>query len=177
MKKLFYLVALMAAVSFAACGNKSENKEAEGEQQCCQSNDGKHQCKGECKGECHKHEVPQEILKIVEEGRSELTGKSEDGVTFKSIDIECHDIVITAEFDEKELPGGMTFKQACELSGMTEDFFAQGMKEEMFDPYDEEDMEAAAILRKYEYNIVFRLVGSISGEEMNCKIGYDEMPQ
>lgn len=164
MKKLFYLAVLVVAVSFSACGNMSKNKEEKSDQQYCQND-----------------EIPQEILKLVEERESVLSDdiyKWYDGsMTFKGIDIESHDIVITAEFDEAKLPGGMTFKQACELSGMTEDFFAQSMKEKMFAPNDEEHMEAAAILRKYEYNIVFRLVGSISGDKMNCKIGYDEMPQ
>lgn len=148
MKKLFYLVALVAAVTFTACGNKSEKANA----------------------------VPAEITEFIASADEELGAMNENGMSYQGTALEDHDIVVTIGVDESMFYG-MGMKAAFEMAGMTEDAFAQYMKAEMFSNMDEKDMKDVEVLREYKYNIVFRLVGSESGDQMNCKIGYDELPK
>lgn len=149
MKKLFYAVAVVATMLFTACGNKSE-----------QTN----------------NDVPEEIAAFIASANEELGGLSEEGMTYQGTKLEGKDIVVLIDVDES-IFYGMDLKTAFNMSGMTEEAFAQYMKAEMFRGMDEEDRQQAAALREYEYNIVIRLTGSKSKEEMNCRINYNELPR
>jgi hypothetical protein len=66
------------------------------------------------------------------------------------------------------------YKEAFEYVGMNEHVFAQVMKEEMQTNPTEEELELMDMLYQYQYNVIFRLQGEPSGEEMNCILGYEE---
>lgn len=169
MKKLFYLVALVAAVSFTACGNKGENKEAEGEKhECCQ---GKHEgCKGEC-----KHQVSQDVLDLAARMEKEMKEEDQSDLLFKGIEVKCHNMIVNAEFDESQLPEEMTVKQAFEKNGVTPEIMQAQLLRGM--EADEERAEDIAILRENHINLVYRIVGSRSGEEFVCTIPSEMMPE
>jgi hypothetical protein len=143
MKKLFYLVALVAAVTLTACGGKKE--------------------------------TPRAIQKIIEMGKAELVGQNIEGMSFTDIFAEGEDIVMVAELNENYLPEGMTLKQVLELSGQDEATLGQMMVSNM----EQEDYgyQAIGLFRYYKYNFVFRMVGSNSGEQINCRVNWTDLPE
>ena len=144
MKKLFFYVALAAAITFTACGKKSG--------------------------------VPEPIQAIAAEMEQKMAEDGDEGITFESVTIEDHDIVCKAILDESQF-GGMSFKDAFSIIGLTEETFSEMMREGMFDIEDKKDAEDIAALREYEYNIVIRMVGSVSEDEMNFIIKHEDLPE
>ena len=120
--------------------------------------------------------TPKPILQIADEFRTEMAEQSEDGLAFQSVELEDHAIVITAELDESSFEG-MSFKDAFAIVGVDEEFLSNEMLKSMFEDLDEEDKEQIEALRKYEYNLVFRFVGSESKEVMEAVVSYEDLPK
>ena len=155
MKKLLYLVAFVVAVTFAACGNKSEKS-------------------GDTAAEQEMSAFEQGFVEGFIEGMDEeLSGIAEEGMQYSGTVVDGKRFICTFTVDES-LFGGLSMRQAFQYVGMTEEVFAQTMKTEMQKSMTEQEAELMSTLSQLKYDLVFRLVGSESGEEMNCKIGHEE---
>lgn len=118
-------------------------------------------------GMAKQKNVPQEIQSVVDEFQDEI-GVYDDGITLTSVAIEGKNIVMTMELDESEL-AGMSFIEAFEFAGINMDEFSAGIKAEVLS-----EKEGQDVLRKYKYNLVMRMVGSISHETYDIVISYKE---
>ena len=120
--------------------------------------------------------TPKPILQIADEFRTEMAEQSDEGMAFQSVELEDHAIVITAELDESSFEG-MSFKDAFAIVGVDEEFLTNEMKKNFFEDLDEQDKEQIEALRKYQYDIVFRFVGSESKDVMEAKLSYEDLPK
>ena len=167
MKKFFYFVAFVAAISFAACGTKNDNKQNE-------SSATGNTTTENTAAEQEMNSFEQGFIEGFIEGMDEeLAGMEEDGMKYTGTVVDGKSFICTFTIDESQF-GGMSMKQAFAYVGMTEDIFAQTMKTEMFDGMTDEEADLMSSLYMLKYDLIFRLVGSESGDVMNCKIGYEE---
>lgn len=118
-------------------------------------------------GMAKQKNVPPEIQSVVDEMQDEI-GVNDEGITLTSVAIEGKNIVMTMELDESEFVG-MSFIEAFEYAGINMDEFSAGLKAEILS-----DNEGHDVLRKYKYNMVMRMVGSISRETFDVVISYKE---
>ena len=64
------------------------------------------------------------------------------------------------------------------MVGVDEVSFGQMMREEMFSQkLDADERSGLQMLKGYGYKIYFRMIGSVSGETMNCRIEYEALLQ
>ena len=184
MKKIFYLVILIA-LSFTACDFKFGNKETGEEQSRNEQVSGNESTPAVTEEEkdspeegqeesapedINLHEFEDRLIAAFDEG---IVSGLEDGMTYIKTIAEGKNFICTIAIDE-HIFGNMTLKEAFEYVGMNEHVFAQVMKEEMQTNPTEEELELMDMLYQYQYNVIFRLQGEPSGEEMNCILGYEE---
>lgn len=145
MKKLFYVIAIIiAAITFASCGNKG-----------------------------NKTEVPDSIKELAEKMdasiKANVTGP--DQPTYKGIEISGNNIIAILVVDESKCYG-YTWVQAYEMMGVSVNEIVRKTKEEnLSNGFFDIDVE---ILRQEKYNMIWRYVGSISGEKVDIVFGHDE---
>ena len=119
--------------------------------------------------------VPAPIQKFVDEYNTELAGQSEDGVSFGKGFISGNDIIIPMYMDDSELVSmGYTMKDAIDMMG-GEEAFEQVMLESFFEIDDPESAQEIATLKRYQYNIVLRMIGSASKSQVNLRIRYQDL--
>lgn len=111
-----------------------------------------------------------EFIKGIDE---ELASMNGDGMYYKGTTVEGKNIICSVFVDESEFEG-MPMKQAFALAGIDEDTFAAMMNEELFtQEMDEDELAGLLMLSEYGYKIYFRLIGTPSGERMNCLLDYE----
>ena len=106
----------------------------------------------------------------------EMPEMNGDGLTFKGASVEGRNFICAFTVDESLL-GGKPMKQAFSEAGMNEESFAQTMRELMFEDMTAEDKAIFQSLKVYKYNLVYRLIGSSSGDQMDCVIRYQDLPK
>lgn len=152
MKKLFYLVALMAAVSFTACGSKAEKSDFDS--------------------------APEAVQVVTLEMREEMEGFSMNGLTIDCVDVEGQNIVCEISVDES-LFYDMSFKEVMERSGLDADFLAEQLKEKYFNMrvVTEKGVRRIQTMRENKCSIIFRFIGSVSGDEIEVTLSYEDVPE
>ena len=113
----------------------------------------------------------QDFLKGMSEGQD---FSPEEGLQFAGAFLEGKNVILSYTIDEAALFGGTPVKKAFAQAGMDEQTFGRMMRQNMF----EEDMEVDEIetfmkLKRYGYKLYFRLIGSQSKEQMNCRVEYE----
>lgn len=185
MKKIFYIAAFMAALSFTACdvlfGDKEKKEEQTQNEQVAENESVTDISDEETQPSDIVQEEPVPVTPDLKEfekrfiaaiDESMVTGL-EDGMTYLQTEVEGKDFICSIAIDER-IFSGMTMKQAFEYVGMNEQVFAQVMKQGMQTDATEEEMEMMDKLYQYQYNVNFRLLAEPSGEVMNCILGYEE---
>ena len=158
MKKIFLSAVIIAALFFAACANLTGK--GDGQQE-------------EPKISEKEQAFVRDVLAGFNEEMPEMNG---DGLTFREASVEGRDFICVFSVDEA-LFGGTPMKKAFAEAGMNEASFASSMKGMMFADMTPEDKTIFANLRVYKYNIVYRLIGNPSGDQMDCMIRYQEFPK
>lgn len=155
MKKLFYVVALVAAVTLSACGNKNQQDQKSG-----------------------YDEAPEALQEIVDNMRLEMEGKSANGITYDRLDIEGTNIVCYAIIDE-DMVGCDNFVEAFRRAGITPEMLADQLKERLFNMHvvNEEGVKRFSTMREYESDLIFRFSGSNSGEEVEVVLSHEDLPE
>ena len=116
-----------------------------------------------------RKDVPQEILNMIDEMEEEI-GSTEDGVTLRSVQCEGKNVVMIMEIDEGQLFAGMSFIEAFEIAGYNMQDLAEEIRADMLS-----DAEGCAVLRKYKYNVVMRMVGSVTKASKDIVISYKDL--
>ena len=112
------------------------------------------------------------IKEFIESMDQELASLNGDGMYYNGTTVEGKNIICSVYVDESEFDG-IPMKQAFALAGIDENTFAEMMSAEMYkQDVDEDEIEALLMLSLYGYKIYFRLIGTPSGERMNCLIDY-----
>lgn len=103
----------------------------------------------------------------------ELATMKDDEMHYNGTFLEAKNIICSVTVDETQF-GGMPMKQAFEMVGVTEESFGKMMREEMFSQtLNEDERTGLRMLKGYGYRIYFRMIGSVTGEVMNCRIDYE----
>lgn len=144
MKKFFYLFALVTAMTLVACGAKNNAAEDNG-----------------------VSSTPEAIQQLIAETEEDFTNHMASGMTWVGTKVEGKEIIFTVEFDESDLKG-YSFKDVFEMSGMDEAYLSAEMRKSLLKGGESE------VLRENEYDVAFLFVGSISKEEMRCKVAYTD---
>ncbi len=158
MKKIFLPAVIIAALFFAACANLTGK--GEGQQE-------------EPKISEKEQAFVRDVLAGFNEDMPEMNG---DGLTFREASVEGHNFICAFTVDEA-LFGGRPMKKAFAEAGMDEASFASSMKQLMFADMTQEDKIIFSNLKVYKYNLVYRLIGNLSGDQMDCMIRYQEFPK
>lgn len=158
MKKIFLPAVIIAALFFAACANLTGK--GEGQQE-------------EPKISEKEQAFVRDVLAGFNEDMPEMNG---DGLTFREASVEGHNFICAFTVDEA-LFGGTPMKKAFAEAGMDETSFASSMKQLMFADMTQEDKIIFSNLKVYKYNLVYRLIGNLSGDQMDCMIRYQEFPK
>lgn len=158
MKKIFLPAVIIAALFFAACANLTGK--GEGQQE-------------EPKISEKEQAFVRDVLAGFNEDMPEMNG---DGLTFREASVEGHNFICAFTVDET-LFGGTPMKKAFAEAGMDEASFASSMKQLMFADMTQEDKIIFSNLKVYKYNLVYRLIGNLSGDQMDCIIRYQEFPK
>lgn len=100
----------------------------------------------------------------------ESVGMHYDGTVVEGKMITCRVIVDESQF------GGVSLRAALRMVGVDEQAFGEMMRKEMFSQnLTADERVGLEMLRDYGYKIYFSLIGSQSGEKMNCPIDYEVM--
>ena len=157
MKKILFPAVFIAALFFAACAHLTGKNDGQQEKPVSEE----------------EQAFVQGVLDGLNEEMPEMNG---DGLTFKGASVEGRNFICAFTVDEA-LFGGTPMKKAFAEAGMDEASFAATMKGMMFADMTPEDKVVFANLRVYKYNIVYRLIGNPSGDQMDCMIQYQEFPK
>lgn len=159
--KKYYFIALLAIFILTACGGN--NRKSAG------------QSMKSAPTVTMESSVPAEIDELAQYIRTALSSNGDDQMSLYDVYIEGKYIICVFLIDEMEL-GGMTIKESLLAEGMTEEDFVQIMTEQL--KHDNiQHPEYIEPLRKYHYNMLYRFVGSLSGETINLEIAYYEFPE
>ena len=119
--------------------------------------------------------VPAPIQQFVDEYNSEVAGQSDEGIRFGRGSISGNDIIIPMYMDDSELmAAGFTLKEAIDMMG-GEEAFEQVMLESFFGLDDPESAQEIATLKRYQYNIVLRMIGEASKSKVDLRIRYQDL--
>ena len=119
--------------------------------------------------------VPAPIQQFVDEYNSEVAGQSDEGIRFGRGSISGNDIIIPMYMDDSELmASGFTLKEAIDMMG-GEEAIEQVMLESFFELDDPESAQEIATLKRYQYNIVLRMIGSASKTKVDLRIRYQDL--
>lgn len=119
--------------------------------------------------------VPAPIQQFVDEYNSEVAGQSDEGIRFGRGSISGNDIIIPMYMDDSELmAAGFTLKEAIDMMG-GEEAFEQVMLESFFELDDPESAQEIATLKRYQYNIVLRMIGEASKSKVDLRIRYQDL--
>lgn len=119
--------------------------------------------------------VPAPIQQFVDEYNSEVAGQSDEGIRFGRGSISDNDIIIPMYMDDSELMAqGFTLKEAIDIMGGKE-VIEQAMLQAIFEETDPESAQEIAMLKRYQYNIVLRMIGSASKTKVDFRIRYQDL--
>ena len=119
--------------------------------------------------------VPAPIQQFVDEYNAEVAGQSADGIRLGRCTISGNDIIIPMYIDDSELVAqGITLKDAIDMMG-GEEAVEQVMLQAIFEDTDPESSENIAMLKRYQYNLVLRMIGSASNSKVNFRIRYQDL--
>ena len=119
--------------------------------------------------------VPAPIQKFVDDYNSEIAGYTEDGIRFGRGIINDNDIIIPMYMDDSELVAvGLTIKDAIDYSG-GEEAMRQTMLQSILEEDDSESDQEIAMLKRYQYNLVLRMIGSTSNTHVDIRIRYQDL--
>ena len=117
--------------------------------------------------------VPAEIKEFVQGMREECASSTDAEMECAGVKIEGQDIIVIFMIDESDLEG-MTMKDMFDLAGVTEKDLANMMRDDFVNGLSANEQADIALLAKYKYNLVFRLMGKQSKTQINCKLNYWE---
>lgn len=119
--------------------------------------------------------VPAAIQSFVKEYNTEIAGQTADGIHFGRATIEGNNLIIPMYLDDSELQEyGMGLSDAIELMGGTE--IMEGMMLlAIFEDADVETDSELAMFKQYQYNIVFRMIGTSSKDRVDLRIHYQDL--
>ncbi len=103
----------------------------------------------------------------------ELASLNEAGMRYSGTSLEGKNIICSIIVDEAQF-GGMSMKAAFQMIGIDEETFGEMMRKEMFaQNLGADELAGLQMLKGYGYKIYFRIIGTPSGEKMNCKVDYE----
>lgn len=125
-----------------------------------------------------KQEEQDAIQGICEQMHDEFAYYDYDGMSYSNVYTENNNIILVITADEYYLFGGYNMKTAFQAAGYTEKKFASEMKSKIIKGNtDKSSRQMIATLRKYKYNLIWRIVGYPSGDIVDVKIGYNDWPK
>jgi len=120
--------------------------------------------------------VPEEIIEVIGGFETIFSIMSEQGVTYRGIEIEGNDIVCVLELDE-EMFGYDNFVTAFRNAGFDEEVLHDRLQEAMNSVSGgQQASKEFDAMRTYKFNLVMRYVGSKSKARLQARLRYDELP-
>ena len=117
--------------------------------------------------------LPAPLQEFVDAYNTELAGQSADGMKFGRAVLEGIDIVVPIYMDDSELlEYNMGLKDAIDLMG-GEEYIESLMLLAVFEEGGND--ETLALLKKYKYNFVFRIIGTASKDKVNIRIRWQDI--
>ena len=119
--------------------------------------------------------VPAPIQNFVNQYNTEVAGLSEDGVRFGKASISGYDIIIPMYMDDTDLvEAGFTLAEAIDMMG-GEELFKAEMLASIFEEGDTSNDPDIANLKRYQYNLLVRMVGTASKTHVDVRIRHQEL--
>lgn len=107
----------------------------------------------------------------------ELVYINGDGMRYDGTYLEGKNIICSIIVDESQY-GGLSMRTAFQMVDIDEETFGEMMRKELFSQNIGADERAGLqMLKDYGYKMYFRMIGSPSGEKMNCRIEYEVLLQ
>ena len=169
MKKFLFCAAMVAAMLFTACGTKSEKTEETAEPQANGVTEATSQVSDDEVTEANSS--LQAIVDLINAKAAE-----EDDTEFTAY-VRGNDIVMSGEFDESELPQGMTIKGMMDMLNAAGDEMTNLFVAEMTKSVDEDGQLFVNLLRANKANLIIHFIGNPSGQEGELVIRYDQLPE
>ena len=172
MKKFAYLVVLATAVTFTSCflENSKKDNEEQHEQQVVDTPEEPTQ-----EPVIVETPKPRETPEIIKDFKASFEVElARSTLGCQGSEINGNDIIFTIEVDESKMRG-KSMKEVFRETGNSTDLIAQSMVAQIQPENKDEEAQLVA-LRAYEYNLVFRFVGSRTKEEIICTITPDMLP-
>lgn len=145
MKKLFYYVAIMAALVLTSCSN------------------------GMGKLPDDLRALIEKIDKDFDEN-----SKGDEECEYKGVKVEDHDIIFTLQFTEKYL-NGKTLQEKTKENGFDSKRMTRQLRSGWLFIGVVDTDELIKLLCKYEYNLVFRGIGKNSDDIVDSRISYKDL--
>ena len=119
--------------------------------------------------------VPAPIQNFVNQYNTEVAGLSEEGVRFGKASISGYDIIIPMYMDDQELvEAGFTLAEAIDMMG-GEELFKAEMLASIFEEGDPSADPDVANLKRYQYNLLVRMIGTASKTHVDVRIRHQEL--
>ena len=122
-------------------------------------------------------DAPRAIKFMTEQAQKELVGKAGEGMRFIDVRTEGNDLVFDLEFDEN-MTRGISIRDALQMSGHHADEIAQTILNRMNSDTDNQSRNISiGVMRLYKYNLVARIRGNRSGDEISSRVRWQDMPE
>lgn len=158
MKKLFYVVALAAAVVLTGCGKKNG-----------------------------LDSLPEDLRAIIEKADKDIQNEIKNSSDFREmaqygiegsyegVSVEGNDIIFTMKFGGETMKM-ISFKDLLDNMGFNQRAFESSLRSgELFGEFDEDDKELIELLCKYKYNIGLRIEGAKEGDSQTFRVSYEDL--
>jgi hypothetical protein len=117
------------------------------------------------------------VNKFVKDLDEAMGTVSNDDMAYVNTTVEGKNIYCNLLVFEEQL-GGLSFREVFQMVGVTEEQLGQSMREDMYsEKLNEEEYKGLKIFHSYGYKIYLRLIGSVTGEQMDSRIDYEILLQ
>ena len=147
MTRLFFLAALMATITFSACGKAEQKMSAKDEAL---------------------------ITSFATSLEKQICNYNSSDTVFKSVKFENNDLFITAEVNEYAIIPGMSAKAMFNIAN--KETLREKLVDEFFTDASPEEAEICDALRRNKCNLVVYFVGNRYQDTARLKIAYDKLP-
>ena len=161
MKKLLYLAAFVAALTFTACNKGTASLPDELRQQVEQADK-------EIKSTFDQAKASGEFAEMEQYGLE---------MDYEGVEIDDHTILFKLKLGG-ELMNMISFSALAENMGFSQEEFEKAVRRgEIFEGTDMDDREMMRLMREYKYNIGIQIRGNMKEDVIQYTVSYEDLPE